>query len=691
MPRPRILSFVFLALLTLFPSHRAQAADSTKKLPPVYRHWIEVEVPYIMAAQERKEFLALTTDAQRDSFIDTFWRIRNPEPGSANNTYKEEHYRRLAYANENFGDPRYEDGWRSERGRMYIILGAPKQRAQHHDVGNVRPMEIWFYQSDTPALPPYFYLLFYKPSAGDDYRLYSPRFDTPVKLCSTGESRNDPTMALSIIRKSLGDEVAKTAVTLLPDESVDFRSFEPSMESDTLLNKISDLPDNPVTIARLEANRARERVTMSVFVGGEDSVLSYDTFRDDRGRMTLSYLLSRQFADAHLIGTHKDGRTYYDLTLRTDVLTEAGKPVYMQEDQLTGNLTPAQAEVARKKRFCAEGRLPLTPGNYTVVTTLTNRVDGTASRQRSLVTVPAIKSQGVALSGLLAYTAPAAVPDPHDRLPFSGSHFRFTPRGAQNVYISQGERLSLVFQLWLNPKSGEAPAPQKIHLHYVFGSIASSHDEATQENEDVDAGNRDNAGNLLTGHTLDTSSLPPGAYRVVVGATPEGGQRTAYATLNLRVAPAADYVGTWTAYGPADAGGDGVDDLKRGLSAEAQGADADAEAAYRRALAEGPGDLRPLDNLAALLVREGATDRLAALSKLPILEKTAASPATLLAIAGALNKGGDSKAAAHMLEVQIRIQPPTVDLYNALADACQASGDPNRAKEVRTLAANLKK
>lgn len=430
---------------------------------------------------------------------------------------------------------------------------------------------------------------------------------------------------------------------------------------------------------------------MSVFTGGDDSTVNYDSFRDDRGRMTLSYLLSKQFADPHLVGTRKDGSTYYDLTLRTNVLTAGGKPVYAQEDLLTGNLTPAQAEVARKKRFCAEARLPLVPGNYIVVTTLTNRVDGTASRQRSSVTVPAIKSQGIALSGLLAYTTPAAVPDPKDELPFSGSHFRFTPRGAQNVYISQGERLPVVFQLWLNPKSAETPAPQKIHLHYVFGSVAVSHDEATQENEDVDAENRDDAGNLLTGHTLDTSSLPPGAYQVVVGATPEGEQRTAYATLNLHVAPAADYVGTWTAYGSADPGGEALDDLKRGLSAEAQGADADAEAAYGRALAESPGYMRPLDNLAALLAREGATDRLAALSKLPILEKTAASPGTLLLIAQALDKNGNPKAIVKMLEAQIALQPPSVDLYTVLADACQATGNKNRADELRNLAANLKK
>ncbi len=680
-----------MVVLSFSSTQIVRAATRPRDLPPIYRHWIEVEVPYIITAVERKDFLSLTTDAERDSFIDSFWKVRDPDPGSVVNTYKDEHYRRLAYVNETYGDQRYEDGWRTDRGRMYIILGPPKQRAQYHDVGNIRPMEIWFYQADTPALPPYFYLLFYKRSAGEDYRLYSPTYDGPVRLCSTGETRNDPVQALSIIRKSLGDEVAKTAITLLPGESVDFKDFQPSMESEALLATLGDLPDNPVNKERLEANRMRERVTTSVFLGGSDVTLSYEFFRDDRGRMTLSYLLGKQFADAHIVGTRKDGSNYYDLTLRTEVLTSAGKPAYMQEDRLTGNLTQAQTEVARKKRFGAEGRLPLAPGSYIVVATLTNNVDKTATRQRSSVTVPVPKGESVALSSLLAYTAPAAVPDPHNQLPFSGSHFRFTPRGAQTVYIRQGEKLPIVFQLWLDHAGPAKPVSDKIRLHYVFGSITASLTEASQEDEEVDGGSRDEAGNLLTGHTLDTSALQPGVYQVVVSAKREGEQKTAYATLNLHVAPAADYVDMWTAYGPADPSGEAVDDLKRGLSAEAQGEDADAIAAYGRALAEGQADMRPLDSLAALLARKGMTEQLAALSQDSILAKSAANPSTLLAIASALSKSGNPKAVVRLLEAQIALQSPSVDLYDALADACQASGNTSRANEVRALAANLKK
>ena len=85
------------------------------------------------------------------------------------------------------------------------------------------------------------------------------------------------------------------------------------------------------------------------------------------------------------------------------------------------------------------------------------------------------------------------------------------------------------------------------------------------------------------------------------------------------------------------------------------------------------------------------TVQLAALSQLPILAKSAASPATLLAIAQALNDNGNPRAVVRMLDAQLALQPPSAELYAVLADACQASGDPSRASEARALAAALKK
>jgi GWxTD domain-containing protein len=679
-----LLLFLILPLISM---QNLQAANRIKNLPPVYRHWVETEVPYIISTVEQKNFLSLTTDAERDSFIENFWRIRNPDLGAEINTYKEEHYRRLSYANENFGDRRYEDGWRTDRGRMYIVLGAPKQRAQYHDVGNVRPMEIWFYESQTQALPPYFYLLFFKPSASEDYRLYSPRNDGPVRLCSTGESRNDNVQALGIIRKSLGAEVAKTTITLLPNEHADIDSFEPSMESDSLLATISDLPDNPTIQAALDANRLREHVTTSILTGEEPPELSYAVFRDDTGGQTVSYLLKSLAPIQKLFGPGPGKTVQYDLTLRSTVLTLGGKLVYDQEDHLAGTLTEEQATIAKQRRFGAESRLPLTPGKYNLVATLTNNLNQTATRQHAPITVPEPKSGNIGISPLLSYAAPAAVPDPGGTLPFSISKFRFTPRAAQSVQLHQGERLPLVFQLWLDPKQTAPTDAAKIHVRYVFGAVTASHATPTEENEEIEATNRDAAGNLLTGHTVDTSSLLPGTYRLVVGANRVGMPQTAYESMTLHVEPQSSTVSAWTAYGGNVPDQAAIDDLKRGISAEALGSDGEAQRLYTKSLSEGPAELRSLDLLAALLSKHSQTQELAALSQQPVISTTAVDPKTLLSIATALTTGGNPKALVRMLETQIKMQPPDPELFRALADACEATGDKSRARDLRARAA----
>ncbi|HEY3704104.1 MAG TPA: GWxTD domain-containing protein [Terracidiphilus sp.] len=667
----------------------ASAANSARKLAPNYRHWIEVEVPYIISTEERKHFLSLTTDEQRDSFITAFWRERNPDPSSESNSYKEEHYLRLAYANEHFGSPGEENGWRTEMGRMYIVLGKPKQKAVYHEKQNVRPIEIWFYEAQSPALPPFFYIMFFRHSGSEDWRVYSPTMDGPVALVTTGESNNDNSLALRFIRKSIGEEAAKVACTLIPGEQPNPDHFEPTMESDMMLATINDLPNNALTKAALEAKRLREHVTMSMLTG-DSGTLSYSVVRDEQGRETLSYLLQAARPDARMVGQVANGSSNYDLTLRTAVMTGDGKSVYDKEEPLSGKLTEAQAEVARKKRFGAEERLPLAAGNYVLEVTLTNNLNHIASKTRTPVSVPMVNRGELGVSPLVAYAAPSPVTDAKGQLPFSFSHLRFTPRGAQTVDIRQGDRLPLVFQLWLGPKGDQAPEADKVHVRYVFGAVTASHDTPAEEREDIDATNRDAAGNLLTGHTLDTAALGAGSYRVVVSVTREADHRTAYGALNLRVIPSADYQDMWTAFGPADPEGDALDDLKRGMSAEAQGRDVEAQGFYAGAAAKTSSDTRPIERLAALLSRTRNGDALARLAEQPILLNRAAGPETLLPIVHALRDHGNTKGVVRLLEAQIKLQPPSAELYRTLADACDASGDSGRAHDLRALANGVK-
>ena len=94
-----------------------------KELATPYKKWLEEEVPYIITDEERSAFLQLQTNEEREQFIEAFWQRRDPTPDTVENEFKEEHYRRIAYTNERFssGIP----GWRTDRGRIYIMWGPP--------------------------------------------------------------------------------------------------------------------------------------------------------------------------------------------------------------------------------------------------------------------------------------------------------------------------------------------------------------------------------------------------------------------------------------------------------------------------------------------------------------------------------------------------------------------------------------
>src|SRR5437588_398976 len=175
-----------------------------QKLEKNYRDWLERDVAYIITRDERYSFLKLTTDEAREKFIETFWEIRNPSPGSPANSYKDEIYQRIAFADARFGIGSGVEGWRTDRGRTYITLGPPQQKQVLRNSANLYPIEIWFYGGANPALPPFFYVMFYQRQGSGDYRFYSPYTDGPDKLATGVEAINSRSAALRMIRNSRG-------------------------------------------------------------------------------------------------------------------------------------------------------------------------------------------------------------------------------------------------------------------------------------------------------------------------------------------------------------------------------------------------------------------------------------------------------------------------------------------------------
>jgi GWxTD domain-containing protein len=111
-----------------------------QELSRPYKKWLDEDVVWIITDEERAAFKQLSNDEERDNFIEAFWQRRDPTPDTEENEYKEEHYQRIAYANEHFaaGVP----GWKTDRGRIYIVYGKADEIDSHPSGGSYeRPME----------------------------------------------------------------------------------------------------------------------------------------------------------------------------------------------------------------------------------------------------------------------------------------------------------------------------------------------------------------------------------------------------------------------------------------------------------------------------------------------------------------------------------------------------------------------
>ena len=145
------------------------------------RKWLDEDVSYIITNEERTAFKALKTDEEREQFIEQFWLRRDPTPDTVDNEFKEEHYARIAYANERFasGIP----GWKTDRGRIYIIWGKPDEIESHPSGGTYNrpiedgggttstfPFEIWRYRY-IEGIGNEVLLEFVDPSMSGEYRM----------------------------------------------------------------------------------------------------------------------------------------------------------------------------------------------------------------------------------------------------------------------------------------------------------------------------------------------------------------------------------------------------------------------------------------------------------------------------------------------------------------------------------------
>ncbi len=348
---------IIAAAITLYGDKK----EKPDKLPPTYEKWFNEEVVYIITPREKEVFLKLQTDRERDLFIEAFWNQRDTLFGKPKGESKKEHYNRLNYVNHFFGRGTPKPGWRTDRGRIYIILGEPNDIQRIEGKTQTYPAEIWFYQGMTKlGLPPGFNLVFYQESFTGEYRLYSPARDGPQALLTS--YYGDPLDYLAAYKQlqEFEPNLAEVSLSLIPGEG-DAVTGRPTLSSDILIQRVETVPVNSMKdryaqkfleykdIVEVEYSTNYIESDSSVKVIKDPSGIYFVHYAIEPDRLSVDSYENKYFTTLKVNGTVSD--------LEDKIIYQFGKDFSLNFDE-------ERLKSISRQPLSLRDMFPLIPGKY---------------------------------------------------------------------------------------------------------------------------------------------------------------------------------------------------------------------------------------------------------------------------------------------------------------------------------------
>lgn len=370
-----------------------------KELDSQYKKWLDQDVVYIISSEERSAFLHLSTNEEREQFIEQFWQRRNPDPESPENTFKEEHYRRIAYANERFasGIP----GWKTDRGKIYIMWGPADEIESHPSGGSYdRPASEGGGQTSTYPFEQWRYR--YLEGIGNDVIL---EFVDPTM---TGEFHltMDPSEKDALLYVP-GAGLTQMEAMGLASKTDRFSNTDGSrlaqpiggrLEKDTefsrleLYAKVQQAP--PVKFKDLEA------VVTSRLVRDQ---VKFD-YRFDFLRITSDTVLvpiTVQIPTRQLSFQEKSGVDSAILNLFARITTLSGRPVQTFEDTIHRDLPAELLQQSLSTSSIYQKAVPLSPGLYRLDIVVKDVNNGNVGVVNTRLAVPRFEDDKLSTSTLI--------------------------------------------------------------------------------------------------------------------------------------------------------------------------------------------------------------------------------------------------------------------------------------------------
>jgi GWxTD domain-containing protein len=475
------------------------------ELKKAYKDWLDKDVTYIITDEERKAFKKLATDDEREKFIEEFWRRRDPDPDTDENEFKEEYYERIAYANEHFasGIP----GWRSDRGRIWIMYGKPDERETHPSGGSYErpsyegggststyPFETWFYRY-LPGVGSGIEIEFVDPTGSGEYRIARNPSEKDAML-------NIPGAGLTL-SEELGLSSKADRVTSMGQYGMN--NYQREQDSPfARLQLLADLSRAP----QIKFNDLASAVNTGVI---EENPLNFDLrvdfFRQSDERVITAFTIQTENRD--LSFTDSGGLQQARINIFGRITSVAGRRAGIFEDPVITTATTQELTDAKERKSAYQKAVALVPGTYKVDVIVRDVTSGATGVRHVGFTVPKYDVQKLSTSTLVLASKLESLGDQPAVGQFVIGQTKVIPN-VSGIY-RRGQPLGVYLQIY-NAGIDQTTLRPAVDVEYVLmkdGKEVGKQPENWQGMSD--AGQR-----LTLARLIDSQRLTPGNYELTI-------------------------------------------------------------------------------------------------------------------------------------------------------------------------------
>jgi GWxTD domain-containing protein len=513
------LAIILFALLSIGPGVFAQKSkqkeqgqdpmDKPRNVKPelkkAYKDWLEKDVTYIITDEERRAFKKLATDDERERFIEEFWRRRDPDPDTEENEFKEEYYERIAYANEHFasGIP----GWKTDRGRIWIMYGKPDERDTHPMGGaydrpstegggstTTYPFETWFYRY-LPGVGSGIEIEFVDPTGSGEYRIARNPDEKDALLMVPGAG-----LTLS---EQLGLSDKSSRVQNIG--GIGMTNY--MRESDSPFSRLQLLTD----LSRPPQVKFGELAGLTNTPAIEDNPLNFDVrvdfFRQSDERVITAITIQTENKD--LVFQDSGGLQQARMNIFGKITSVAGRRVAVFEDPVITTATVQELTEAKERKSAYQKALPLPPGTYKLDVIVRDVVSGATGIRHVAIPVPKYDPQKLSTSTLVLATKLENLSDQPAVGQFVIGQTKVIPN-VSGIY-HRGAPVGVFMQVY-NAGIDQTTLRPAIDVEYL---LLKDGKEVGKSAEDW-RGHSDAGQRLTLARLIDTRSLTPGEYELQI-------------------------------------------------------------------------------------------------------------------------------------------------------------------------------